>query len=55
MLLVVLNGKSSQKFPIYAGFSQGSILCSTFMFSMMIVICNITFYTDDTTLISKFG
>ena len=54
-LCVVLNGKSSQKYPLNAGVPQGSIHCPT-LFLLYIndlydnVICNIAIYADDTTL-----
>ena len=57
-LRVVLGGKSSQEYPVNAGFPQGSILGST-LFLLYIndlpddVICNIAIYADDTTLYSK--
>ena len=57
-LRVVLEGKSSQEYPVKAGVPQGSILGPT-LFLLYIndlpddVICNIGIYTDDTTLYSK--
>ena len=58
-LWVVLDGKSSQQYPVNAGVPQGYILGPT-IFLLYIndlpddVICNIAIYADDTTLYSKF-
>ena len=57
-LRVVLDGKSSQEYPVNAGVRKGSILGPT-LFPLYIndlpddVICNIAIYGDDTTLYSK--
>ena len=57
-LRVVLDGKSSQKYPVNAGVPQGSILGLTLflLYSNDLpddVICNIAICADDTTLYSK--
>ena len=55
---MVLDGKSSQEYPVNAGVPQRSILSPT-LFLLYIndlpddVICNIATYADDTTLYSK--
>ena len=57
-LRVVLDGKSSQEYPVNAGVSQGSILGPT-LFLLYVndlpdnVICNIAIYADDTTRCSN--
>ena len=57
-LEMVLNGKSSQEYPVNAGVSQGSILGPThcLLYNNDLpddVICNIAIYDDDTTLYSN--
>ena len=52
---MVLDGKSSQEYPVNVGVPQGSIL-GPIRFLLFIndlpddVACNIAIYTDDTTL-----
>ena len=55
---MILDGKSSQEYPVIAGVPQGSILGAT-LFLLYIndlpddVICDIAIYADDTTLYSN--
>ena len=56
---LVWDGKSSQVYPVSAGFHQGSILGSTLFLQYSNdlqddIICNIATYADDTTLYSKY-
>ena len=56
---VVLDGKSSQEYPVHAGVPQGSILGPTLFLQYINdvpddAICNIAIYADDTTLCSKW-
>ena len=59
-LRVVLDGKSSQEYPVNVGVPQGSILGPT-LFLLNIndlsddVICDIAIYANDTTLYSKYN
>ena len=54
---MVLNGKSSQKYPVNAGVPQGSILPLTiyliYINDLPNVMCNIAVYAADTNLYSK--
>ena len=55
---MVLDGKSSQEYPVNTGVPQGSILPPTLFLQYINglpvnVICNIAIYADDTTLYSK--
>ena len=54
-LLLVLDGKFSQEYPVNAGFPQGSILGPTLYINDLPddVICNIAIYAADTTLCSN--
>ena len=57
-LWVVLDGKSSQEYPVNAGVPQGSILGTTLSPLYTIDLpddatCHIAIYADDTTLNSK--
>ena len=57
-LWVVLDGKSSQEYPVNRGVLQGSILGPTLFLPYINdlhddVICDIAIYADDTTLYSK--
>ena len=55
---MVLDGTSSQEYPVNAGVPQGAILGPT-LFRLYIsdlpddAVCNIAIYADDTTLYSK--
>ena len=59
-LQVVLDGKSSQEYPVNLGVPQGSILGLTLFLQYINdlpddVICSIAIYADNTTLCSKCG
>ena len=55
---MVLDGKSSQEYPVNAGVPEGSIIGPT-LFQVYIndlsddIICDIAIYADDTTLYFK--
>ena len=54
---MVLDGKSSQEYPVNTGVPQGyildPILFQLYICNICTVICNIATYADDTTLYSK--
>ena len=55
---MILDGESSEEYPVNAGVPQGSSLCPTFFLRYINevsddVICNVAIYDDDTTLYSK--
>ena len=55
---MVLDGKSSQEYPVNVGVPEGSVLGPTILLLYINdlpddVICNIAMYADDTTLYSK--
>ena len=55
---MLLNGKSSQEYPVNAGVPQGSILDAILFLPYIIdlpddVICDIGIYADDVTLCCK--
>ena len=56
-LQVVLDGKSSQEYPVNAGVPEGSILGPTLFLlytnDLLDVICDIAIYADDTTVHSE--
>ena len=53
-LLVVLDGKSSQEYPVNAGVPQGFILFLLYINDLPDdAVCNNAIYADDTTLYSK--
>ena len=55
---MVLDGKSSQEYPVNAGVPQGFITGPTLFLLYInelcdVVMCNVAIYVDDTTLYSK--
>ena len=55
---MVLDGKSSQEYPVNVGVPEGSVLGPTILLLYINdlpddVTCNIAIYADDTTLYSK--
>ena len=55
---MILDGRSSQEYPVSVGVHQGSILGPTLFLQYNNdlpddIICNILIYADDTTLYSK--
>ena len=55
LLFSVIDGKSSQEYPVNTGVPRGSILGSTlFILYKDDVVSDIAIYADDTTLYSKW-
>ena len=60
ILVVVLDGKSLQEYPVHAGVPQGSILCPTHFLLYLDylpddIIYNVAIFSDDYTLCSILG